>query len=325
MNRLDAKPQIGKLASDLGLKKTTKPVSQIVRLVRKRIKSISTKYNCQSLQALLRAAAAELGTVFCEIHSDADLQKVVDDYVAKGEAIFANLSNELRKNDYGITIKRRHTQSWEPSFVSVIDCRGEKIFRSYFTKWHELAHLLTLTPQMRLVFRRTHGAALEDPEEALMDVIASELGFFSELLPIDSAADVSFENIDRIRAEFCPEASYQASLIGIVKALPKPCILLRAELAHKKGQDPTETPCLRCVHVTVNQPARDAGIQMHRYWRVPLNSVIYEVFRRQRYGEAVENLDWWSTSDGAGLAPRPVGVKAKPMSDAVIVLIVPLD
>lgn len=325
MSRLDAKPQIGKLASDLGLKKTAKPVSQIIQLVRKRIRSIAAKYNCQSLQTLLKAAAAELGTVFREIHSDADLDNLAEEYVAKGETIFANLPNELRKNDYGITIKRRHAHSWEPPFVSVIDCRGEKIFRAYFTKWHELAHLLTLTPQMRLVFRRTHGAALQDPEEGLMDVIAGELGFFSDLLPLDGASDVSFENIDRIRSEFCPDASYQASLIGIVKALPQPCILLDVELARKKGQLRHEPAALRAIHVTVNQAAREAGLQMHRWWRVPANSIIHEAFDRQRYSEAEENLDWWTTSDGARLPPCPILVKAKPASGSIVVLVVPLD
>jgi hypothetical protein len=325
MNRLDAKAQIGKLASDLGLKKTSKPVSQIVHFVRKRIRYIAAKYKCQSLQALLKAAAGDLGTVFREVHSGADLETIVKQYVAKGEAIFANLPNELRKNDYGITIKRQRAQAWEPPFVSVIDCRGDKIFRSYFTKWHELAHLLTLTPQMRLVFRCTHGAALQDPEEALMDIIAGELGFFSELLPIDGASDVSFKNIDRIRSEFCPEASYQASLIGIVKALPQPCTLLHVEHAHKKRQDPDEPPALRAIHVTVNQAARDAGLQMHRWWRVPENSVIHEVFRRQRYAEAQENLDWWTTSDGGKLPSCPILVKAKPASDFVLALVIPQD
>jgi len=325
MNRLDSKPQIGKLASDLGLKKTSKPVSQIVRLARKKIQKVASKYNCKSLQALLRAAAGDLGTVFREIHSDADLDHLVTEYVAKGETIFANLPNELRKNDYGITIKRQRAQSWEPRFVSVIDCRGDKSFRAYFTKWHELAHLLTMTPQMRLVFRRTHGAALQDPEEALMDVIAGDLGFFSELLPIDGTSDVSFENIDRIRSEFCPEASYQASLIGIVKALPRPCILVHADLAHKKGQTHREPLTLRAVQVTVNQSARDAGLQLHRRWRIPQNSVIHEVHRNQRYGEAAENLDWWTTSDGGALPPCPVIVKARPLFGATVALIIPID
>lgn len=325
MNRLDAKPQIGKLASDLGLKKTPKPVSQILRFVRKKIQSIASNYNCGSLQGLLKAAAGDLGTVFREIHSDADLEAVVKEFVAKGESIFANLPNELREKDYGITIKRQHAHAWEPRFVSVIDCRGEKIFRAYFTKWHELAHLLTMTAQMRLVFRRTHAAALLDPEEALMDVIAGDLGFFSDLLPIDKTSVVSFENIDRIRAEFCPEASYQASLIGIVKSLPRPCILLHVENAHKKGQHPSEPSALRAIHVTVNQAARDAGLQVHRWWRVPERSIIHEAFQRQRYAEGEENLDWWTTSDGSTLPSCSVTIKAKPFFNSVVVLVVPSE
>ncbi|MBZ5700416.1 MAG: hypothetical protein LAN84_01060 [Acidobacteriia bacterium] len=336
MSRLDTKPQIGKLANDLGLKKSGKPVSEIVRYVRRKIRSIAKNYNCRSLTALLNAAAGNAGTIFREIHSDSDLDKIIEEFVSKGEAIFANLRNELREQDYAITIKRQHAQSWEPPFVSVIDCRGDKVFRAYFSKWHELAHLFTLTPQMRLMFRRTHGAALQDPEEALMDVIAGELGFLSDLLKLDGREEISFETIDRIRSEFCPEASVQASIIGIVKALPQACILLDAKLGHKRGQrtNPRQTPSrdpqgvvpvLRAVHVTVNQAARDAGIRMYPNWRVPDKSVIHQVFDRQEYGEAVENLNWWTTSDGSRLADCSVVVKAKASLQSVIALVIPED
>lgn len=325
MSRLDAKPQIGKLASDLGLKQSGKPVAQILQFVRRKIQSTIKKYNCQSLQSLLRAAACEAGTIFREIHSDEDLANLVAGYVAKGEAIFANLHNELGQNDCGITIKRRYAANWEPPFVSIIDCRGEKVYRAYFTKWHELAHLLTLTPQMRLVFRRTHGAALQDPEEALMDIIAGEVGFFSDLLSIEGTAAVSFENIERIRAEFCPEASYQSSLIGIVKALPQPCILVEAAQRFKRGEESAGNAAspLRVIHVTVNQAARDAGVIMHPNWRVPRRSAIYSAFEQGASFEAMENLDWWTTSDGSRLVSCDVLVKAKYSPCSVTALVVP--
>jgi hypothetical protein len=336
MSRLDTKPQIGKLASDLGLKRSSKPVSEIVHYVRRKIRSIAKNYKCRSLNALLNAAAGDAGTVFREIHSDHDLDNVIEEFVSKGEAIFANLRNELREQDYAITIKRQHAASWEPPFVSVIDCRGDKVFRAYFSKWHELAHLFTLTPQMRLMFRRTHGAALQDPEEALMDVIAGELGFLSDLLKLDGREEISFETIERIRSEFCREASFQASLIGIVKALPQACILLDARLGHKKGEQPDSqqktsrnrpgaAPSLRAVHVTVNQAGRDVGICMYANWRVPYKSVIRQVFERQEYAEAVENLDWWTTSDGSQLATCSVLVKAKASPGSVIALLIPED
>jgi len=334
MSRLDTKPQIGKLASDLGLKRSTKPVSEIVRYVRRRIRTIAKKYDCRSLAALLNAASAEAGTVFREVHCDRDLDTIVEEFVPQGETIFANLRNELRSQDYAITLKRWHAAAWEPPFVSIIDCRGQKIYSVYFSKWHELAHLFTLTPQMRLVFRRTHSAAVHDPEEALMDVIAGEIGFLPDLLRTDGQEEISFEFIERIRAEFCPQASYQASLIGIVKALPRPCILLEAGLRLKKNEEsavlqagsqrcPCPAPALRAIHVTVNQAARDAGIQMHPCWRVPKNSAVNQAFEQGEYAEAAENLDWWVTSNGSQLASCSVLVKAKPSGDGVTALLIP--
>jgi hypothetical protein len=204
------------------------------------------------------------------------------------------------------------------------------------TKWHELAHLLTLTAQMRLEFRRSHSQlANHDPEERLMDIIASELGFFSDFLPSDMRDDISFGGIDRIRQEYCPTASRQAALIGIVKALPKPCILLSAQLALRKSEAANlgqiildvglhqPLPLLRAVHVTVNEAAREEGIQLHRQWRVPKESVIARVFASGEYAEATENLSWWITSSGSRLDNCPVLVKARKGWEAVEALIIP--
>src|ERR1035441_6851450 len=113
--------------------------------------------------------------------------------------------------------RRRHTRclsDWssdvcssdlELPFVSVIDCRGEKRFRSYYTKWHELGHLLILTDQMRLTFRRTHfGLEDKDPEEALVDVIAGAFGFLPDIVRPLAKGQPSFDGIEDIRIHLCP-------------------------------------------------------------------------------------------------------------------------
>jgi len=336
-NRLDSKPQIWTLAADLGLPTSEKPSRTILDLVTRRIRKIAKKFSCASLSELLKATAGEVSTVFEEIHSDDDLQQIQLKYVGQGETAFANLDGELSgSKDYAITIRRMHREAWEPQFVSVIDCRFDKVFRSYFSKWHELAHLLTLTPQMRLVFRRTHSSsAVQDPEERLMDVIASELGFFREFLPDEVGDDVSFDMIERIRQECCPAASRQAAMIGIVKALPRPCILIQAELALRKSEaaqaaqmvmdmglsDPT--PALRAIYVTVNDAAREQGVNFHKNWRVPDESVIARVFESGGYAASIEDLSWWTTSGGSHLAACPVMVKAKKNWDTVVALLVP--
>ncbi|MCI0627292.1 MAG: hypothetical protein L0387_37540 [Acidobacteria bacterium] len=336
-SRLDSKPQIWTLAADLGLAASESPGRNIIQFVASRIKRIARKFHCRSLNELLVATAGEVETTFEEIHSDDDLRQIRLRYVSKGEQAFANLEQELRGvGDYAITIRRVHREEWEPQFVSVIDCRGGKTFRSYFSKWHELAHLLTLTPQMRLVFRRTHSdSTTRDPEEMLMDVIASEVGFFRDFLPSDTSTDISFESIRRIKEECCPDASLQAATIGIVKALPVPCILLEARMALRKGEsadalqmglgigEQMAVPALRAVHVTVNNAARDIGIWFHKNWRVPSESVISRVFTDGGYSESTEDLNWWVTSDGSGLNPCPVLVKAKETWGSVQALLVP--
>ena len=334
MSRLDSKPQIGKLASDLGLKGSGKPVAEIVDYVRRRVHKVAKTYKCGNLADLLNAAAHDAKTVFREIHCDEDLSSVVAEFVPQGETIFANLRNELRDQDYAITLKRQHAAKFDLPFVSIIDCRGPKVFASYFTKWHELAHLFTLTPQMRLVFRRTHATATLDPEESLMDVIAGEMAFWPDFLNAESDQEISFELIDRIRREFCPQASLQASTIGIVKALPTPCILLTAQLSLKKGQKlgaaqmsfadcPAPTPQLRAVHVSVNRAAREENVHMHAHWRVPERSVIYRAFEQRADFEATEDLDWWTTSNGSQLSTCTVLVKTKYSPESVTALIIP--
>ena len=336
-SQLDSKMKIWTLAADLGLPKSDKPSRTILTFVIRRVRKIAKEFSCASLNDLLTSVAAAMDTVFEEIHSSDDLREVRAKYVKKGEKGFANLEADLSGlKDFGITIRRMRRENWEPQFVSLIDCRGEKIYRSYFTKWHELAHLLTLTAQMRLEFRRSHSQlANQDPEEQLMDIIAGELGFLPDFLPADMRDDISFGAIERIRQEYCPTASRQAATIGIVKAFPKPCILLSAQLALRKSEASgldqmlldvgvsKPVPVLRAVHVTINEAAREEGILLHKQWRIPKESVITRVFASGEYTEATEDLSWWTTSAGSRLRTCPVFVKARKNWDAVEALIIP--
>jgi len=124
-------------------------------------------------------------------------------------------------------------------------------------------------------------------------------------------------------------------MIGIVKALPQPCILIQAQLALRKGEtaraaqkvidmglaDPT--PVLRAVYVTVNDAAREQAINFQKNWRVPDESLIACVFESGGYAASLEDLSWWMTSEGSHLAACPVMVKAKKNWDTVVALLVP--
>jgi hypothetical protein len=169
-----------------------------------------------------------------------------------------------------------------------------------------------------------------------MDVIAGEIGFLSDFLAHANASQVTFSSINRIRQEFCPDASQQAALIGIVKGLPVPCILLEARLRLKKAEE-SEAPLieglglqppkphLRVTQLTINDAARNMGLVMIKNWRVPAHSVIASVFDQGGETTAVENLSWWGTSTGRTLSPLAVSVRAKRGFDSVIALVLPLS
>ncbi len=285
---------------------------------------------------MLEATAADVGTTFVEVHSNQDLLRIQSNYYSLGEKVFANLPNELNSQGYAITLKRLKPAKWDLPYVSVIDCRGDKSARTYFSKWHELSHLLTLTQQMRLVFRRTHGTAAVDAEEALMDIVAGAAGFLPDFIPAYEMEHPSFEAIEDIRRQVSPDASYQAAIIGIVKALPHPCILIEARLAVRKNEEKnndqltlaisgqvTPVPVLRAVHVTVNEAAHQLGIYLPKNWRVPVRSVISGVFESGGSGLADENLSWWRTSSGSRLPNIPIKVQARRVGDSAIALLIP--
>jgi hypothetical protein len=195
-----------------------------------------------------------------------------------------------------------------------------------------VAHLLTLTDQLRLSFRRTHIAKnFNSPEEALMEVIAGHFGFYSPLVKPHISGTISFEAIEALRQKLCPEASQQSALIGIVKAWPSPCLLINARLAKKKGHahqghlfgSKDSGDSLRAVHVTVNEAARRDNLVMFENMRVPESSIIHRVFRQVLSGEAIENLSSWKTSKGFTLPERLVQVEAKRSWQCVDALITP--
>jgi hypothetical protein len=62
--RLDSKPQIHTLASDLGLQPSAKPCQRIVQFVEMRVKKIVKTFACKTLNDLLIAVANDVGQFF---------------------------------------------------------------------------------------------------------------------------------------------------------------------------------------------------------------------------------------------------------------------
>jgi hypothetical protein len=327
---------IEKMAKDLGLPATGDPIKTILKYCERRIQELCSPISeFKSLIDMLDMAANKVGTTFKVINTNEDLVSVSNVYLNRNEKAFATLEAELSEDVFGVTYKLQERKKlWELPFVSVIDCRGAKAARAYFTKWHEVAHLLTLTEPARLVFKRTHTSPedMQDPEERLMDTIAGKLGFLAGLTHKYIEREISFNEIERLRMLLCHEASRQAAIINFVKYWPSPCIHLRAEVALTKTQNARlrgqsldsialPEPTLRAVRVVPNEQAHARGFLLFDGVSIPERSVVYRTFMRGNdYEEAVEDLSWWKRSSFGR-----VKVKAKAVAGSVEALIIPLD
>ena len=332
--RLKNSPDLWRLARDLGIHQGSDPVVDIVGHAVRRVRRFLRKYPCATLTELLDMVAANLETEFVCVNTDDEVDELERQQLSHGETGFLNLRKQLGPTVYGITFRRLRAGRLDRSFISVIDCRGDKRHRAYFTKWHELAHLLTLTDQRRLKFLRSHAPEeRKDPEEALMDIIAGEVAFLPEIVTSYAEGRLTFYEVERLRDRLCPDCSRQAALLGLVRAWPQPVLLLDITLGLKAsealaleqgrfGFSPAAVAVPRATRVTINEAAKMAGLRIHPNMRVPSGSVIYQVFSEAaEHLYAFENLDMWSSSDGSRLPSQAVHVEARRLYHATYALI----
>jgi hypothetical protein len=227
----------------------------------------------------------------------------------------------------------------------VVDCRGDKAARRFFTRWHEISHLLTLQGQLELPLHRS--TTKKNPTERLMDVIAGEIGFYEPIFnpilveEVARAGTLTFETVETIRRRFCPEASFQATLNACVNRLGSPALVLELGLGLKKDEQEAvqskqqelipsaaPEPKLRVLTVAANKWAAGTSLKMHRNMQVPAASLLYKLYFGKRLGangetNGVEKLWIWRHSDGSALANVEVRIQARRVENSVIALVLP--
>ena len=142
------------------------------------------------IAALEALVTRKLQMVFEEVWSDEDFDRITDE-VRQGKKDFVFAAMRVRFDDadnptYGALVQRKNVGPDAPDrYVAVIDCRGSKLARRFFTRWHEIAHRLTTDADlMSRPYRSEH-----DPIERLMDEIAGHVGFYGPLFdPVFQAA-----------------------------------------------------------------------------------------------------------------------------------------
>jgi hypothetical protein len=282
-----------------------------------------------TFEDLLEIVAAKLRLRFEVVESDDDLARVRSAYLGLGELCFVELEKDFREGTDAVVVRLQHVKPWsDVIFVAVVDGRGLKRSRVWFSKWHEIAHLIA-EPQTSFVFRRTTTFKRE-PIERLMDQIAAALAFYEPLfLPALRAHGVDFDQprLKQLR-EFhkarCQFASLHATLQAVLRHVKVPAILIEAKpavrvrAAHATSSASAGIPSLRAVTTAHNPAAQRARFFIHRNMRIPKGSVIARVLKGRIAAHEFlimrEDMSWWE-SDGERLPPTPVFVEAMRAGD----------
>lgn len=344
--KLKDSPIVIKIANDLGLKRKQNAERAIRNYCLRKVKGIVSAFGeITDLNQLLNVVSSHLQMKFEEIHDDEDLSLITQKYLKRGELIFSNLHRELDDETDGILIRLNQAKAWEPKYVAVINCRGNKIYRAYFSKRHEVGHLLTTPPtQMTFQFRRT-PVFKKAPEEQIVDRVAGDFAFyekiFSPALERETAQDnrLTFSAVERLRMTVCEGASRESTLRAAIRQVPAPQILVIAGLGYKKSEerlvnsrqmglfankDLKIEPKLRALEVMPSKVATDTGLRIHKNMRVPEKSIIFKAHEEltnlgQTYTEC-ENLSWWEHSKGR-LKNTAIYVEAKKSGDKAFALV----
>lgn len=339
MSRLDQEPDVVALARELRLRDN--PVEAVVRFCEEKIGCWAADFGAvASVAALEQLVAHRLRLVFEEVCSDDDLEQIVGKYVAQREYVFATLRDELGPATFGLTIKRKH---WRPEsddkYVAVIDARGEKAARRFFTRWHEVAHLLVLEKELDTPVRRS----AHDPIERLMDEIAGHIGFYEPLFgPIFAREHnkplLELRTVEAVRAAYCDTASFQSTLFACQRRMNTPVVYVEAEMRYKAGEerrlrsrqrkffaDDPPVAKLRVGLAVPNQAASDMDFRIVPNMRVPECSIIHRLHADATAEQAsgTESLESWEFSAGGTLPACEVWVDARKAGDRIIAIVQP--
>jgi hypothetical protein len=304
-----------------------------------------------SLNCLRDLIADALSVNLRFIRSDEDISTIAKEFGASFPGLKITLNAEFVASDTeGLLLPNPTPEPWERKYLAIIDARGARASRAWFTSWHELAHLLVTPAQLSLQGLRRSPAEHEvrkDPVEQLVDHVAGQIAFWKPLFQpaLDEhhsgRSALEFAEVERARLAAAPEASVLATAMAAIHLIRTPTLLVRVELALKADERrrsssqisldfgniaPAAAPRLRVVQCVSNASARRTDLRIFRNMRVPARSVLHRVSEAliDIDAAAYEDQSWWETSSGGNLASLPLHVRAIRRGCHVYGLISPL-
>lgn len=334
--RLANSPQVKRLARELGLTARGNCVERIVAFAMDRARSILDGFDVGDLDVMFRLIANRLRLGVEFIRSDADITRIAAEYAACHSYLLQRLKEEfLQADTEGITLETDSGDGRSIRYLAVVDARGARATRAYFTAWHEVVHLLIYPPQLSFVgFRRTPTPELiqKDPIESLVDSIAGRLAFYDPIFKpalreaMRAFGGLTFDAIEAARRSTVPNASMHSAMVAGVRLCGLAALCVSVEYRYKKREAREVTSAqgtlalglghpqrqLRVVTVGRNEWAAAAGLEIFPNMRVPTRSIIATASAQQCDVtiDADEDQDWWETSEEGPLASLPIRVEA---------------
>lgn len=333
--RLALDPKLAKLATDLGLTTRGRVLDALREYGLTRVRHWIDETPVRDMEALRRLVSSKVSVKTVLIRDAADVQQVASEFADFHPALASCLRLEFLEGETeGLTVEREQPAPGFHRYLAVIDARGSRGQRAYFTLWHELCHLILHPPQLAFPgFRRAPTPDLidRDPIEFVVDQLAGSLAFFEPFYgpairdEINMDGRLTFRGIAAARDSVAPDASLFAAAAAAIGFADQPTALVSVGMELKRSEqlvlaspqtrfdfatrDPE--PKLR-VGSVVASPTSGSRLTIRPQMRVPQRSVLAAVFESGNDVVLVarEDQNWWETSANGALPSAPLRVEA---------------
>lgn len=352
MPQLSRDPKVVQLSRDLGLSIKGDCLATIREFAVGRVGQLIEEGHVPvtSLDTLRRVVALKYRARIEIIEREEDVGRISEANSAFHPLLPKRLIEEfVDGTTEGLTLERDPHHSIQFRYLIVVDARGERAARAYFTAWHELTHLVVHPEQLRFPgFRRSPALSeiQKDALESLVDHIAGRLAFYPRLYEpvirttIEEHGGLTFSAIEAARSRGAPSASLFATAMGSINFAPNPMLLVgvgpgvKAE-ERRMMSSPQQTfsfasvtveKKLRLLMAVSNDGVRGSDLVIRRNMRVPRDSILSQAFDSTGDLDLVADEDQssWETSELGGLPRLPLRVEAIRRGRFVYGLITPI-
>lgn len=345
-------PKIKNLAHELGLTARGNAFEKIRSFALQKASDLIEGFPCKCLDSIRELVAQRLSVHIETIEQDNDISTIAKGCSGYNPRLKAILEEEfVRGNTEAVLLQNKNHQPGDLLYLAVVDARGNKAYRAYFSIWHELSHLLVAPPQLEMDFRRspTLVEIKKDPIESLVDSIAGFMAFYEPIFypvlqrAIENEGEFNFAAIEAARNEAAPSASFLSTVLASLAMSKEKVTFISADWRYKKSEerrlsskqlplildDPVDLPVrkLRVDMIVIAPDRNNPNLGIHKNMRIPEDSVIYRVANENLVGInnlGLENLSWWENSADGHLPARAIRVIATQCGPHTYALIFPI-